>query len=298
VLTYLGHLYLAQSRCSAAADHFEAARWIARAEGNRAFDLETLRGLGWVRSALGEDAAPEFTEALAVARALGHHIGELHILRALGLVHRSHGRWGEAVDLFGQTLAMSRRLGSRNAELSAMVGIGWVYRLDGRIDSAADHYRLVLDVAREIGSREYEFEALQGTGRVHHVAGRPEQAFASHRAALGVVADRGPSAEHARVSRRAGRGRRRHRRGRPCASGGARGPSRPRCLKSGGACPDPAFFRSCPWYSFALSSTRRVLLTRSQREPGEHLPLLDSVATERSPSWRARFPPSAMSFAR
>jgi tetratricopeptide (TPR) repeat protein len=161
----------------------------ARAIGDRAGELSTLTGLGWIHLLQGryEQAADHYQQALQLARTIGDRTGELNVLRGLGWIHQRQGRHEQAADHYQQALEIARATGDRAGELDVRRGLAHLHLLEGRHEQAADHYQQALEIARNTGNRTGELSALNGLAHIHRLQGRPEQATDHHQQALEIA---------------------------------------------------------------------------------------------------------------
>ena len=92
-----------------------ARRAVAQAEaaGEKEALANALSVLDWAQMDLGRLEYPTNSErALALIEDLGDLQGQGRMFNFLGLFAHQHGRWDEAVDLYGRAQDMARRVGN------------------------------------------------------------------------------------------------------------------------------------------------------------------------------------------
>jgi DNA-binding SARP family transcriptional activator len=176
ILGDLGTVYLLQFRYPPAVRHFEQALDLA-------FDCTAARctaltGLAQVHRAHGRFgvATDLFQQALKIAYDTEDLTAQLDALRGLGHVHRHMRRLTEANRCLSEALDIARRTGNLDGEAGALWALGHVHCLENRRDEAAMCHARALEIARSTGNRIGELRALTGLGYDHLLQGHHDVA--------------------------------------------------------------------------------------------------------------------------
>lgn len=129
-------------------------------------------------------AEVEFLDAAAGYRALGDRPRELASLRRLGEIHIARGQDATAVPLLEQALGLARRLGDRRAELHVLNDLAYAYRREGERRRAAATAEQALDLARALADRSGMAVAFNNLGLARRDLGQFQEAMIAFREAL------------------------------------------------------------------------------------------------------------------
>jgi tetratricopeptide (TPR) repeat protein len=122
------------------------------------------------------EAIAHYERALALNRASGWLEAQSAVLSNLGNAHSDVGRPGLGAEHYQEALDIDRRTGRSAAEAVNLGNLGFVYQELGRFEEAADLHRRALDIDRRTGSRGSEAIDLANLGETCHALGRTSEA--------------------------------------------------------------------------------------------------------------------------
>ena len=122
------------------------------------------------------EAIAHYERALALNRASGWLEAQSAVLSNLGNAYSDVGRPGLGAEHYQEALEIDRRTGRSAAEAVNLGNLGFVYQELGRFAEAADLHRRALDIDRATGSRSSEAIDLANLGETCHALGRASEA--------------------------------------------------------------------------------------------------------------------------
>jgi tetratricopeptide (TPR) repeat protein len=167
-LRSLGNLAYVNGDARRAAELYEEALTIFRAEEDDEGITMALAALGIVWTALGEPAAARAAaeEGLAASRRIGDERGEAYALRGIGFAAAVAGDLAAAVAAHEAALAIFRRLEEHWAVLSSVEELGLLAIQQGNLQRARELGQEVKDRARAEADLPMEFHADALLGKV------------------------------------------------------------------------------------------------------------------------------------
>jgi predicted ATPase/class 3 adenylate cyclase/Tfp pilus assembly protein PilF len=177
-----------QGRTVEAQHHFEAARSLYEALGNRARLAGVIANLANLQMEHGqmELARGSYQAALALHREVGNRAAEGISLGNLAALRYELGDIDAAHADYDAALRIHREAGSLVQEAITLFNLGILFSQRGDYREAAAHYGAALDIYRETGTRRGEGVALGQIGELHQMLGEFDQAEACYQEALRI----------------------------------------------------------------------------------------------------------------
>jgi DNA-binding SARP family transcriptional activator/Tfp pilus assembly protein PilF len=165
----LASLHWAQSRFTAAVEHYTEALGHAERAGWIEGQAAALGNLGAVYGNRGElaTAAEYHTRALTIDRQVGWLAGQAIRLTNIGILNSALGHLNLAAEQFAEALDLHRQTGSRSGEARTLANLGAVRHTMGQLTDARTTLTDALALQREIGDRNTEADTLQVLALVH-----------------------------------------------------------------------------------------------------------------------------------
>ncbi|GLH71592.1 hypothetical protein GETHLI_00940 [Geothrix limicola] len=134
---------------------FQWARWVARAQGNRVFEMRALHHLSIRYGDRGQWAASDQTcrEALELARALGATDFEAGVHATLGVNLQRQHKPGEAEAAYQEALAMYRSAGDKLSATRVLNNLAVIERERGNLKGAEARYLGALETVQSYGDK-------------------------------------------------------------------------------------------------------------------------------------------------
>jgi len=178
-------------RYAEAREHFERARTLSHAIGNRQGEAIATGNLGNLLNDLGRyaEAQEHYERHRALSRAIGFRQGEATATANLGNLFMNIGRYGEAQEHHEHARALFREIGFRVGEAITTGNLGNLFRDLGHHAEAREHYERASALSREIGYRAGEGDALAGLASL----AEPNEASRLHEDVLALRRELGES---------------------------------------------------------------------------------------------------------
>ena len=145
---------------------YQWARWSARAQGNRIYEMKALHYLAIRQGDRGQWEASDRTaqEALSLAHKLGEAAFEAGVHATLGTtLHRRH-KIPEAEAEYQQALALFASIGDKHSATRAMNNLAAVDRERGNLKGAESRYLEALQIVQSYGDKWGESFLLNNLG--------------------------------------------------------------------------------------------------------------------------------------
>jgi serine/threonine protein kinase/tetratricopeptide (TPR) repeat protein len=145
---------------------FQWARWSARAQGNRLYEMKALHNLAIRYGDLGQWEASDRAsrEALVLAKALGAADFEAGVHTTLGVNLQRQHRPAEAEAEYQQSLALYRSVGDKHSATWVLNNLAVIERERGDLRGAETRYLGVLDIVKGYGDQWGEAIVLNNLG--------------------------------------------------------------------------------------------------------------------------------------
>jgi tetratricopeptide (TPR) repeat protein len=145
---------------------FQWARWSARAQGNRLYEMKALHNLAIRYGDLGQWEASDRAsrEALVLAKALGATDYEAGVHTTLGVNLQRQHRPAEAEAEYQQSLALYRSMGDKHSATWVLNNLAVIERERGDLKGAETRYLGVLEIVKGYGDKWGESIVLNNLG--------------------------------------------------------------------------------------------------------------------------------------
>ncbi len=164
----LGAVAHLQDNYPQAERHYNQARSLSEAIGDRRGQANALRGLGAVAHL--QDNYPQaerhYNQARSLSEAIGDRRGQANALDGLGAVAHLQGNYPQAERHYNQARSLYEAIGDRLGQANALRGLGEVARLQDNYPQAERHYNQARSLYEAIGDRLGQANALRGLGEV------------------------------------------------------------------------------------------------------------------------------------
>ena len=160
----LGNLQISLGKRDAALPHFEAALDLARKARDCRREVMALGNLGTMEVSGASKARLHCEAALAMARSQGDRMIEGNTLCNLGLLNYLDGRLEDAREHLDMGLVVAREIGNVEAEGIVLCNLGMVDDALAQLDHAQSHYDAALAIAREFELPRLEGQVLGYAG--------------------------------------------------------------------------------------------------------------------------------------
>jgi DNA-binding SARP family transcriptional activator len=169
-------------------DANEAARRVARRDGDRLAEAYACKDLGAARELRGQyrDALADLRDGLALFTEIGDNTGRSACLNNLGAVYDSLGEPARAARLLEESLAISRELADRHSQAISLNNLGPLYDRLGDPARALSCLGEARATFAALGNRRGQAVAMAHLAGVHAVSGRHAQAMAYGRSSLAI----------------------------------------------------------------------------------------------------------------
>lgn len=193
----IGAAFLANGALDSASVHFDTARSLAGAVGDRRVELNAVLGLGGVAEERGDlaAAAERYTRALVLSERIRDTRGLAAGHNNLGILAWTTGDLSDARRHFEAALAINRSDGNDEAAATNLVNLAGLASLSGDLAVAERLYRDALGTWRARGARTDAADALYGLGQLALRRGDYPAAQRDLLDALAIYAQTGPVAD-------------------------------------------------------------------------------------------------------
>jgi CHAT domain-containing protein/uncharacterized protein HemY len=177
------------TRPDIAADYWKQFLAIAKRNGNRQGEMQSLESLGLSHHSLGKysQAIEYYQQGLNLARELGDVRQEVWTLGSLGRAYTDLGNYRQAIEYHQQSLKGARSSNNKREEGTALGNLGITYHAMGDYAKAIEYHQQHLTVARAIANRQGEEVALGNLGLADHALGNYPKAIEYYQQQLTIA---------------------------------------------------------------------------------------------------------------
>lgn len=185
----LGRIADRQGHPQQAETHYQVARQLHAAQGNRRSEAISIHALGMKLVDKGEHSAgmSMHLQALEMFRALGDLYWEGVMYDELGYVCREQGLYSQSQAYREQALALARQIGDMLGQARALNNLGTTRMYLGDYAAAQEYLNQALPLFRAMGRKLGEAVALMNLGNLLHELGREEEASLRAQESLEIV---------------------------------------------------------------------------------------------------------------
>ncbi|EDO31816.1 predicted protein [Nematostella vectensis] len=213
----MGNVHWFQGKYEDAMNNYQHALSLFQKTGDECGQANAYLGMGKVQRFQGkyEDAMNNYQHALSLFQKtgdesgqanayLGDESGQANAYLGMGKVHKSQGKYEDAMNNYQHALSLFQKTGDESGQANAYLGMGKVHRqvtrvvklmhtwvwvkctLQGKYEDAMNNYQHALSLFQKTGDESGQDKAYLGMGKVHRSQGKYEDALNNYQHALSL----------------------------------------------------------------------------------------------------------------